>query len=151
MDLRHSSPLEEKKDYIYLHISFYAPDYALQEVLIKMKNRKKSSSINVTRKSDTLIVCLFPSYLSYSPTPNKKFSSWTEDTAVLWCLLSSPDGPSEPRGEPNELNRICKKNCVYRVTKMLWKYKLSHAVIISFAVALIKHYKVIDCFSTLAP
>lgn len=82
MDREAFFTLTRKKDYIYLNIFFYALDCALKD-LIKMKNHKNSSYINVTMKSDRLIACLFPNYLSHSPTPNKKFSSQTEDTAVL--------------------------------------------------------------------
>lgn len=52
-----------KKDYIYLNIFFYALDYALQEDLIKMKNHKNSSYINVTMKSDMLKSMSFPKLL----------------------------------------------------------------------------------------
>lgn len=67
--------LRRKKDCIYLDIFFYALDYALKEDLIKMKNHKNLSYINVTMNSDMLILCLFPNYLLYSIIPSKKFSS----------------------------------------------------------------------------
>lgn len=74
MDFKASFIPRRTKDYIYLNTFFYALDYALQEDLIKVKSHKTPSYINVTMKSDILIICFLPNYLSYSPN---KFSSWT--------------------------------------------------------------------------
>lgn len=83
MDSKAFFIFRRKKDCIYLNIFFYALEYALKEDLIKTKNHKNSSCINVTMNSDMLIPCLFPNYLSYSIIPSKKFSSSVQGTAVL--------------------------------------------------------------------
>jgi len=77
----------------------------------------------------------FPKLLVIQPNSKQKFSSQIQDTAGLYHLLCSYDGPSKPEVEAIQLQTIRKNNRVHQVTQMLWKYKLFQAVIISLAAA----------------